>query len=107
MLPQNLDHLFGPQYVTFTSAITEACCLQNGPGIPSGGLWVLEPSIKLGLKIWELMVLGQPRWKDGQPLLGPDGKQEREFWRLGDMHIVSASDRQQQSRRDVIIMPPC
>ena len=34
---KNLDHLFGPEYTTFTGALTEACCLQNGPGIPSGG----------------------------------------------------------------------
>lgn len=81
---QNLDHLFGPEYPTFTGAITEACCLNNGPGIPSGGLWALEPSMALGLRIWAMMMEGAPMFnKTGFPLLGSDGKQQREYWRLG------------------------
>lgn len=78
---KNIDHLFSPEYPTFTGSVTQACCLQNGPGIPSGGLWMLEPSLKLGLQLWDLMTLGAPRWnKTGGPLMGEDGLQMREYW---------------------------
>ena len=50
---QNLDHLFGPEYPHFSSAVTEACCNGNAPGMPSGGFWVLEPSISEGLRLSE------------------------------------------------------
>jgi len=44
--------------------------------------------LKHGIALWDLMVLGAPRWNQtGGPLIGADGLQEREFWRLGDMHI--------------------
>lgn len=41
-------------------------------------LWVLEPSIELGIKLWQLMLLGAPKFDKGLPVLGPNGKQARE-----------------------------
>lgn len=34
---KNMDHLFGPEYPTLTSAVTFACCDNNGYGVPGGG----------------------------------------------------------------------
>ena len=42
---KNLDHLFLKPM--FTTAFTYACCNPNSPVLPSGGLWVVEPSIKV------------------------------------------------------------
>ena len=42
---KNVDHLFLEPM--FTAAFTYACCNANGPAIPSGGLWVVEPSVKV------------------------------------------------------------
>jgi hypothetical protein len=46
---KNVDHLFLRPMGTM--AFTYACCNQNGPAIPSGGLWVMEPSVQLGVKV--------------------------------------------------------
>ena len=56
---RNVDHLFN--YPTFTSSVTHACCSQNGYGLPSGGIWVLEPHLELGLFFWRLMLEGWVR----------------------------------------------
>jgi len=84
---KNVDHLFNHPHASM--AITYACCNQNGPAIPSGGLWVIEPSAALGIKFWELMMAGKPKYTNGgDPVLGPDGKQEVEYWHWGDMQLV-------------------
>ena len=46
---QNVDHLFKKPFGTM--AFTYACCNPNGPAIPSGGLWVVEPSLEIGTKV--------------------------------------------------------
>ena len=100
----NLDHLFGPEYPHFTSSITEDCCSDIGPGAPSGGLWVLEPSISDGLRMWGHMVRGEGVTDlHGMPELNPaTGLQSHVTWRLGDMAIVRAvfTVRQRNSSRD-------
>jgi hypothetical protein len=83
-----MDDLFG--WPTFTSSITHACCSNNGPGQPSGGLWVLEPSLELGIMFWKMMEAGVPEYNnDGSPMLGPDGVTHlRGTWRQSDMMLV-------------------
>ena len=72
-----------------SAAIHPATHPPTHPSNPFFSLWVLEPSLQLGIALWDLMVLGAPRWnKTGGPLIGANGLQEREFWRLGDMHII-------------------
>ena len=46
---QNVDHLFKEPFGAM--AFTYACCNPNGPAIPSGGLWVVEPSLDVGIKV--------------------------------------------------------
>ena len=84
---RNIDHLW--QLPTFTSSITYACCNNNGPAIPSGGLWVLEPSVELWNLIDHQMRMGDPVYDmEGRPVLDDKGQQKYEEWRLGDMAIV-------------------
>lgn len=55
-------------------------------------LWVFEPDARLGLRIWQLMNEGNPRFdKQGGVLINNvTGKQEVECFRLSDMAIVQA-----------------
>ena len=45
LILKNIDHLFLKPMLT--AAFTYACCNANGPAIPSGGLWVVEPSVQV------------------------------------------------------------
>ena len=56
---KNLDHIFKLPYGTMS--FTYACCNPNAPAIPSGGTWVVEPSLAMGEKIWRMMVVGKVR----------------------------------------------
>jgi hypothetical protein len=77
-----MDHLFNEP--TFTASITYACCNHNAPAIPSGGLWVLEPSAHLWGLMDEQMRLGEPVYDgaSGLPVLDANGKQTYQEWRL-------------------------
>lgn len=85
---KNVDDLF--DWPTFTSSITHSCCSQNGPGMPSGGLWVLEPSVELGIMFWHMMVAGAPMYNnDGTPVLADDGvTHQHSVWTQSDMMLV-------------------
>jgi hypothetical protein len=65
---RNLDHLF--QEEEFTSGATWGCLNSNAPLQPSGGLWVIQPS----LNVWGLI---QAYIKGRDPCAHQ--------WRLGDM----------------------
>ena len=85
---KNIDDLF--LRPTFTSSITHACCLNNGPGQPSGGMWIFEPSIELGTMFWRMMVAGVPEYNnDGTPQFAADNVTHlRAMWRQSDMMLV-------------------
>jgi DNA-binding helix-hairpin-helix protein with protein kinase domain len=82
-----VDHLF--RRPMLTAAFTVACCNKNGPAIPSGGLWVVEPSQAVWDDMWRMMEEGKPRVDDrkGEIVLKPDGTPEREYWHWGDMQV--------------------
>jgi len=90
MVLKNVDHLFKHPFGTM--ALTYACCNPNGPAIPSGGLWVVEPSLEVGLRMWRMMVEGKPKLNKGSDTgsfaLKPDGSREVEYWHWGDMQIL-------------------
>ena len=87
---QNLDHLFGPEYPTFTAALTFPCCNVRGPAGPSGGLWVFEPDVRLGVAAWELMVRGKRLLaRDGTPELDERGAPKFGLWHLSDLDIIT------------------
>ena len=84
-------------------SITHACCNARAPAIPSGGLWVLQPSEKIGTDLWRMMVQGKPKfvggWGKDVPEMLADGTQATEYWHWGDMQVrdecgihISASD---------------
>ena len=93
MAVANLDHLFGPETTHFSTAVTEACCNANAPGIPSGGFWVLEPSLAEGRRLWQLMVEGDPKTDShGAPVINAaTGAQERDKWTLSDLALIQAA----------------
>lgn len=70
---KNIDHLL--KEPMFTAAFTFDCCNQNAPAKPSGGLWVVEPSIE---------VAGQLQALIDAPVPGTGG----EGWHWGDMQVV-------------------
>ena len=78
------------------------CCSNNGPGQPSGGLWILEPSLILGDLIWRMLLEGAAEYADGKPKLTPEGKHARGMWRQSDMMVVRHAfmswDRADRSR---------
>jgi hypothetical protein len=86
----NLDHVFDAPH--FSAAITHACCNNNAPGIPSGGFWVLQPDVALGLRLWQLMLEGAPVFaSDGTPVVdAATGAQARDVWRLSDLALITA-----------------
>lgn len=49
---QNMDHLFLEP--AFTTALAVDCCNKNGPGVPAGGLWVVEPNEEMGRQLWRM-----------------------------------------------------
>jgi hypothetical protein len=71
-------------------SLQHACCNNNGPGQPSGGLWVLEPSLEIGTMFWRMMEAGVPEYNnDGSPQLAADNVTHvRGVWRQSDMMLV-------------------
>lgn len=74
-------HLNANSTYPHAAAFTYACCNPNAPAIPSGGLWVVDPSIATTNYIWNLMANPLPGSKEG------DGLYER-YWMWGDMQLV-------------------
>jgi hypothetical protein len=50
---KNIDHLMREPY--FSAPATFSCHNRISPPRISGGFWVLEPSLKIGTLIWQLM----------------------------------------------------
>lgn len=80
---KNIDHL--ALEPTFTSAFTHSCCNRNDPPRISGGLWILEPDVRVGTYFWELM-------RDGRPTLFANGTIDesvpRHTWDLSDLDLA-------------------
>jgi len=70
---KNVDHLLLEPM--FTASFTYACCNENGPAVPSGGLWVVEPSHAVAQQLQTLI--------EG-PVPGTGG----DVWHWGDMQVV-------------------
>jgi hypothetical protein len=53
-------------------------------------MWVIEPSIELGTRVWQMLVEGKPLYdhKTHSLAMGPDGKVQRVTWDKSDMDIV-------------------
>ena len=84
----NPDALF--KEPSFTTGVAVDCCNHNGPGVPAGGLWVVEPSLKWGLAFWRMMADGQPAYnpETGTVIMKPDGSgPERSGWIYGDQEV--------------------
>jgi hypothetical protein len=79
MVLRNMDHLL--REPMFTAAYTHACCNPNAPAVPSGGLWVVEPSKAVGEGLWRAMNLPLPGSKEG------DDDYAR-LYMYGDMQLV-------------------
>ena len=79
MVLHNMDHLL--KEPMFTAAYTHACCNPNAPAVPSGGLWVVEPSIETGVGLWRMM---------NGPLPGSNVNSSlyERYWMYGDMQLV-------------------
>lgn len=79
MVLRNIDHLL--REPTFTAAYTHACCNPNAPAVPSGGLWVVEPSLETGVGLWRMM---------SEPLPGSTANSSmwERYWMYGDMQLV-------------------
>lgn len=84
---KNMDHLF--KEPAFTTAVAVDCCNANGPNVPAGGLWVVEPSPDMGAQLWRMMVDGQPAYDErGKNVYRADGTPERAVWNFGDQEIL-------------------
>lgn len=68
MVLRSIDHLL--REPSFTAAYTHACCNPNAPAVPSGGLWVVEPSLETGLGLWRMMNAPLPGSKEGDDNYG-------------------------------------
>ncbi len=80
---RNLDHIVNEP--TFTSAYTFSCCNRNDLPRISGGLWVLEPDVRVGLYMWQLMLEGQPTLRTDGTI---DENVPRRTWEQSDMDLA-------------------
>jgi hypothetical protein len=79
MVLKNVDHLLAEP--SFTASYTHACCNPNAPAVPSGGLWVVEPSLRTAAGLWALMSAPLPGSAPGDDVYA-------RYWMYGDMQLV-------------------
>jgi hypothetical protein len=90
---KNLDHLFGPEYPMFTAAMTYSCCNKVAAPTVSGGMWVVEPALGWGLKLWQMMATGKPQYHRNGTLMfnASTGAVVTDEWYLSDLDLVRAA----------------
>ncbi len=83
MVLKNIDHL--ALEPSFTAAWTHSCCNMNDLPRISGGLWIVEPDLRVGIYMWQLMC-------EGQPTQFPNGTIDetipRRTWEQSDMDLA-------------------